>query len=60
MKMECNVKLMTLKEPLPLRSSQASVPDEPVEAADRECVNRDGLSYNLSGVWQSQSSSPSS
>ncbi|MED6185537.1 hypothetical protein PIB30_058045 [Stylosanthes scabra] len=44
----------------PLRSSQASVPDVPVEASDRQSVNRDGLSYNMSGVWQSQSSSPSS
>ncbi|MED6123045.1 hypothetical protein PIB30_045599 [Stylosanthes scabra] len=47
-------------EPSPLRSSQASVPDEPVEAADRQSASRDGLSYNLSGVWQSQSSNPSS
>ncbi|MED6108479.1 hypothetical protein PIB30_024355 [Stylosanthes scabra] len=47
-------------QPSPLRSSQAFVPDEPVEAADRQSVSRDGLSYNLSGVWQSQSSSPSS
>ncbi|MED6223978.1 hypothetical protein PIB30_079398 [Stylosanthes scabra] len=45
-------------EPSPLRSCQASVPDEPVEAADRQSANRDGSSYNLSGVWQSQSSSP--
>ncbi|MED6142722.1 hypothetical protein PIB30_000287 [Stylosanthes scabra] len=47
-------------EPSPLRSSQASVPDEPVEAADRQSASRDGSSYNLSGVWHSQSSSPSS
>ncbi|MED6106910.1 hypothetical protein PIB30_008914 [Stylosanthes scabra] len=47
-------------EPSSLRSSQASVPDEPVEAADRQSASRDGSSYNLSGVWQSQSSSPSS
>ncbi|MED6111412.1 hypothetical protein PIB30_052090 [Stylosanthes scabra] len=47
-------------EPSPLRSSQASVPNKPVEAADRQSVSRDGSSYNLSGVWQSQSSSPSS
>ncbi|MED6109360.1 hypothetical protein PIB30_032840 [Stylosanthes scabra] len=47
-------------EPSPLRSSQASVPDEPMEAADRQSVSRDGSSYNLSGVWQSQSLSPSS
>ncbi|MED6222962.1 hypothetical protein PIB30_069445 [Stylosanthes scabra] len=46
-------------EPSPLRSSQASAPDEPEEAADRRSVSRDGSSYNLSGVWQSQSSSPS-
>ncbi|MED6173096.1 hypothetical protein PIB30_056096 [Stylosanthes scabra] len=43
----------------PLCSSQASVPDEPVEAAGRQFASRDGSSYNLSGVWQSQSSSPS-
>ncbi|MED6159085.1 hypothetical protein PIB30_039067 [Stylosanthes scabra] len=47
-------------EPSPLRSSQASVPDEPVEAADRQTASRGGSSYNLSGVWQSQSLSPSS
>ncbi|MED6203956.1 hypothetical protein PIB30_004542 [Stylosanthes scabra] len=47
-------------EPSPLRSSQASVPDEPVEAADRQSAGRDGSSYNLSRVGQSQSSSPSS
>ncbi|MED6133142.1 hypothetical protein PIB30_025777 [Stylosanthes scabra] len=47
-------------EPFPLRSSQASVPEEPVEAADRHSASRDGSSHDLSGVWQSQSSSPSS
>ncbi|MED6204174.1 hypothetical protein PIB30_006590 [Stylosanthes scabra] len=47
-------------EPSPLCSSQASVPDEPVKAADRQSASRDGSSYNLSEVWQSQSSSPSS
>ncbi|MED6162591.1 hypothetical protein PIB30_071917 [Stylosanthes scabra] len=47
-------------EPSPLRSSQASAPDEPVEAADRQSASRDGSSHDLSGVWQSQSSSPSS
>ncbi|MED6138840.1 hypothetical protein PIB30_078239 [Stylosanthes scabra] len=47
-------------EPSPLRSSQASVPDEPMEAADRQSVSRDGSSYDLSGVWQSKSSSPRS
>ncbi|MED6197019.1 hypothetical protein PIB30_052811 [Stylosanthes scabra] len=46
-------------EPSPLRSSQASVPDEPVVVADRQSVSRDGSSYNLFGVWQSQSVSPS-
>ncbi|MED6226776.1 hypothetical protein PIB30_107020, partial [Stylosanthes scabra] len=45
-------------EPSPLRNSQASVPDEPLEAASRQSASRDGSSYNLSGVWQSQSSSP--
>ncbi|MED6145553.1 hypothetical protein PIB30_026281 [Stylosanthes scabra] len=39
-------------EPSPLRSDQASVPDEPVEEADRQSVSHDGSSYNLSGVWQ--------
>ncbi|MED6160483.1 hypothetical protein PIB30_051804 [Stylosanthes scabra] len=47
-------------EPSPLRSSQASVPDELEELADRQSASRDGSSYNLSGVWQSHSSSPSS
>ncbi|MED6135165.1 hypothetical protein PIB30_043697 [Stylosanthes scabra] len=47
-------------EPSPLRSSQASVSDEPVEASSRQSVSRDGSSYNPSGVWQSQSSSPRS
>ncbi|MED6132584.1 hypothetical protein PIB30_020411 [Stylosanthes scabra] len=36
------------------------VPDEPVEAADRQSAIRDGSSHDLSGVWQSQSLSPSS
>ncbi|MED6221391.1 hypothetical protein PIB30_054193 [Stylosanthes scabra] len=40
--------------------AQASVPDEPVEAADRQSGSRDSSGYNLSGVWQSQSLSPSS
>ncbi|MED6175440.1 hypothetical protein PIB30_078337 [Stylosanthes scabra] len=44
-------------EPSPLRSSQASVPDVPAEAADRQADSYNGSSYNLSGVWQSQSSS---
>ncbi|MED6138739.1 hypothetical protein PIB30_077322 [Stylosanthes scabra] len=42
-------------ESSPLRSSQASVPDKPVETADRQSVSRDGSSYNQSGVWQSHS-----
>ncbi|MED6144562.1 hypothetical protein PIB30_016834 [Stylosanthes scabra] len=37
-------------EPSPLRSSQASVPDEPVEAADRQSASRDGPSYGVFGV----------
>ncbi|MED6113118.1 hypothetical protein PIB30_067916 [Stylosanthes scabra] len=45
-------------EPSPFRSSQASVPDEPVEAADRQSASRNGSSYDVSGVWPSQSSSP--
>ncbi|MED6122747.1 hypothetical protein PIB30_042796 [Stylosanthes scabra] len=38
-------------EPSPLGSSQASVPDEPVEAADQQSASRDGPSYDVSGVW---------
>ncbi|MED6107653.1 hypothetical protein PIB30_016096 [Stylosanthes scabra] len=38
-------------EPSPLRSSQASVPDELVEAADRQSASHYGSSYDLSGVW---------
>ncbi|MED6171455.1 hypothetical protein PIB30_040898 [Stylosanthes scabra] len=47
-------------EPSPLRSSQASVPDEPVEAADRQSASGDGPSYDVSGVWPLRSLSPSS
>ncbi|MED6157908.1 hypothetical protein PIB30_027838 [Stylosanthes scabra] len=47
-------------EPSPLRSSQASVPDEPVEAADRRSASRDSSSYDVSGVWTPRSLSPSS
>ncbi|MED6182459.1 hypothetical protein PIB30_028588 [Stylosanthes scabra] len=47
-------------EPSPLHNSQASVLDEPVEVANRQSASRDGSSYNLSGVWQSQSSCSSS
>ncbi|MED6110678.1 hypothetical protein PIB30_045113 [Stylosanthes scabra] len=47
-------------EPSPLRSSQASAPDEPVEAADRQSASRDGSSYDVSGVWPPQSLSLSS
>ncbi|MED6146200.1 hypothetical protein PIB30_032359 [Stylosanthes scabra] len=47
-------------EPSPLRSSQASAPNEPVDAADRQSASHDGSSHDLFGVWQSQSSSPSS
>ncbi|MED6185545.1 hypothetical protein PIB30_058140 [Stylosanthes scabra] len=46
-------------EPSPLRSSQAFVPDVPVEAVDRQTDSCNGSSYELSGVWQSPSSSPS-
>ncbi|MED6149711.1 hypothetical protein PIB30_065130 [Stylosanthes scabra] len=42
-------------EPSPLRSIQAYVPDDPVETADQQSVSRDGSSYNVLGVWQSQS-----
>ncbi|MED6213169.1 hypothetical protein PIB30_090619 [Stylosanthes scabra] len=47
-------------EPSPLRSSQTSVPDEPVKVADRQSASRNGPSYDVSRVWPSQSSSPSS
>ncbi|MED6161434.1 hypothetical protein PIB30_060704 [Stylosanthes scabra] len=47
-------------EPSPLRSSQASVPDEPVEAADRQSASRDSPCYDVSGVWLPRSLSPSS
>ncbi|MED6152211.1 hypothetical protein PIB30_089688 [Stylosanthes scabra] len=47
-------------EPSPLRSSQAFVPDEPVEVADRQSASRDGLSYDVSGVWPPRSLSSSS
>ncbi|MED6207599.1 hypothetical protein PIB30_037206 [Stylosanthes scabra] len=47
-------------EPSPLHSSQASAPDEPVEAADRQSASRDGPSYDVSGVWPPRSLSPSS
>ncbi|MED6221814.1 hypothetical protein PIB30_058341 [Stylosanthes scabra] len=47
-------------EPSPLRSSQASIPDEPVEAADRQSASRDGPSYDVFGVWPPRSLSPSS
>ncbi|MED6199699.1 hypothetical protein PIB30_078437 [Stylosanthes scabra] len=47
-------------KPSPLRSSQASVPDEPVDAADRQSASRDGPSYDVSGVWPPRSLSPSS
>ncbi|MED6138300.1 hypothetical protein PIB30_073004 [Stylosanthes scabra] len=46
-------------EPSPLRSSQASVPDEPVEVADRQSASRDGPSYDVSGVCPLRSLSPS-
>ncbi|MED6187309.1 hypothetical protein PIB30_075174 [Stylosanthes scabra] len=42
-------------EPSPLRSSQTSVPDEPVEVADRQSASRDGPSYDVSRVWPPRS-----
>ncbi|MED6203981.1 hypothetical protein PIB30_004568 [Stylosanthes scabra] len=39
---------------------QASVPDEPVEVADRQSAGHDGSSYDVSGVWLLRSLSPSS
>ncbi|MED6146367.1 hypothetical protein PIB30_033875 [Stylosanthes scabra] len=54
------LKIGRAPEPSPLRSSQASVPDEPVELADRQSASRDGPSYDVSGVWPSRSLSPSS
>ncbi|MED6172160.1 hypothetical protein PIB30_047506 [Stylosanthes scabra] len=47
-------------EPSPLRSSQASVPDGPVEAADWQSACHDGSSYDVSGVWPPRSLCPSS
>ncbi|MED6110092.1 hypothetical protein PIB30_039723 [Stylosanthes scabra] len=47
-------------KPSPLRSNRVSVLDELVEAAARQSASHDGSSYDLSGVWQSQSLSPSS
>ncbi|MED6199001.1 hypothetical protein PIB30_071889 [Stylosanthes scabra] len=47
-------------EPSRLHSSQASVPDEPVEAANWQSASRDGPSYDVSGVWPPRSLSPSS
>ncbi|MED6196413.1 hypothetical protein PIB30_047232 [Stylosanthes scabra] len=47
-------------EPSPLRSSQASTPDEPVEVADRHSASRDEPSYDVSRVWPPRSLSPSS
>ncbi|MED6219057.1 hypothetical protein PIB30_032423 [Stylosanthes scabra] len=47
-------------EPSLLRSSQASILDEPVEAADQQSASRDGPSYDVSGVWPPRSLSPSS
>ncbi|MED6169969.1 hypothetical protein PIB30_026151 [Stylosanthes scabra] len=38
-------------EPSPLRSSQASVPDSPREASDRQSDGHNASSYDLSGVW---------
>ncbi|MED6126839.1 hypothetical protein PIB30_082379 [Stylosanthes scabra] len=48
----CVKELGRAPEPSPLRSSQASVPDEPVEAANRQSASRDGPSYDASEVWR--------
>ncbi|MED6197646.1 hypothetical protein PIB30_058562 [Stylosanthes scabra] len=47
-------------EPSPFRSSQASAPEVPVEAADRQSASCDSPSYNVSGIWPPRSMSPSS
>ncbi|MED6122535.1 hypothetical protein PIB30_040691 [Stylosanthes scabra] len=47
-------------EPSPLRSSQASAPEVPVEAADRQSTSCDIPSYNVSGIWPPRSMGPSS
>ncbi|MED6173121.1 hypothetical protein PIB30_056335 [Stylosanthes scabra] len=47
-------------EPSPLRSSHASVPDLPREASDRQSDGHNASRYDLSGVWQTPSSGPSS
>ncbi|MED6139996.1 hypothetical protein PIB30_088979 [Stylosanthes scabra] len=47
-------------EPSPLRSSQASAPEVPVEAADRQSASCDSPSYDVSGIWPPRSMSPSS
>ncbi|MED6126557.1 hypothetical protein PIB30_079605 [Stylosanthes scabra] len=43
-------------EPSLLCSSQASIPDVPEEASNQPSVSHNNSSYDLSGVWQSQSS----
>ncbi|MED6195523.1 hypothetical protein PIB30_038658 [Stylosanthes scabra] len=40
----------------PIRSSQASVSDVSAEVSVRQSGSYNNLSYDLSGVWQSQSS----
>ncbi|MED6157792.1 hypothetical protein PIB30_026729 [Stylosanthes scabra] len=44
----------------PLLSSQASVPDSYREASDRQFDSHNASSYDLSGVWPTPSSGPSS
>ncbi|MED6161997.1 hypothetical protein PIB30_066199 [Stylosanthes scabra] len=46
-------------ETSPLRSSQASAPEVPVEAADRQSASCDSPSYDVSGIWPPRSMSPS-
>ncbi|MED6170299.1 hypothetical protein PIB30_029551 [Stylosanthes scabra] len=47
-------------EPSPLRSSQASALEVPVEAADQQSASCDSPSYDVSGIWPPRSMSPSS
>ncbi|MED6181237.1 hypothetical protein PIB30_017628 [Stylosanthes scabra] len=47
-------------EPSPVRSSQASAPEVPVEAANRQSTSCDSPSYDVSGIWPPRSMGPSS
>ncbi|MED6120745.1 hypothetical protein PIB30_023858, partial [Stylosanthes scabra] len=48
------------REPSPLRSSQASVPDSPKGASNQQSDGHNASSYDPFGVWQAPSSSPNS